>query len=55
MKGYLTLAGTYHPNDETEVRLPNEEMRQFFASAVDESFSDAFKENIRVSAADNQD
>lgn len=55
MKGYLTLAGTYHPNDETEVRLPNEEMRQLFASAVDESFSDAFKENIRVSAADNQD
>ena len=40
MTGYLTLAGKYHPRRETELKLPNEEMRDLFASLVDEWFTD---------------
>ena len=38
MTGYLTLAGKWKPNGETELRLPNEEVRSLFASCVDEWF-----------------
>ena len=38
MTGYLTLAGTYYPNGETELRLPNEEIRNLFAYSVNEWF-----------------
>ena len=31
MTGYLTLAGKWKPNGETELRLPNEEVRSLFA------------------------
>ncbi len=40
MSGYLTLAGPYQPNGETELRIPNEEIRCLFATCVDEWFSD---------------
>ena len=40
MRGYLTLAGPYQPNGETELRIPNEEIRCLFATCVDEWFSD---------------
>ena len=47
MTGYLTLAGEYDPNGETELRLPNEEIRNLFASSVDEWFSDTVRESDR--------
>ena len=40
MTGYLTLAGRYNPNGETELKLPNEEIRYLFASLVDEWFAE---------------
>lgn len=40
MRGYLTLAGKYNPNDTTELRIPNEEIRCLFATCVGEWFSD---------------
>ena len=45
MTGYLTLAGKWKPNGETELRLPNEEVRSLFASCVDEWF----REKVRTS------
>ena len=47
MTGYLTLAEKYHPNGETELRLPNEEIRCLFASSVDEWFSDTVRKSDR--------
>ena len=47
MTGYLTLAGEYNPNGETELRLPNEEIRNLFASSVDEWFSDTVRRSDR--------
>ena len=47
MTGYLTLAGEYDPNGETELRLPNEEIRMLFASSVDEWFSDTVGKSDR--------
>ena len=47
MTGYLTLAGEYDPNGETELRLPNEEIRNLFASSVNEWFSDTVRESDR--------
>ena len=47
MRGYLTLAGEYEPNGETELRLPNEEIRPLFASSADEWFSDTVKHSDR--------
>lgn len=45
--GYLTLAGIYEPNGETELRLPNEEIRNLFASSVDEWFRDSVLKSDR--------
>lgn len=45
MTGYLTLAGTYYPNGETERRLPNEEIRNLFAYSV----NGWFKEDVEKS------
>ena len=47
MTGYLTLAGKYYPNGETELRLPNDEIRCLFASSVDEWFSDSIRKSDR--------
>ncbi len=47
MTGYLTLAGEYDPNGETELRLPNEEIRNLFATSVDDWFSDTVRESDR--------
>ena len=47
MTGYLTLAGKYYPNGETELRLPNNEIRTLFMTSVDEWFSDTVKESDR--------
>ena len=49
MTGYLTLAGEYDPNGETELRLPNEEIRQLFISVVDKWFSDEMRRSDRSS------
>ena len=45
--GYLTLAGKYYPNGETFLKLPNEEIRNLFASSVDEWFSDNVRKSDR--------
>ncbi len=45
--GYLTLAGRYEPNGETELRLPNEEIRHLFAEDVDEWFRDSVRKSDR--------
>ena len=45
--GYLTLAGKYYPNGETLLKLPNEEIRNLFASSVDEWFSDNVRKSDR--------
>ena len=45
--GYLTLAGTYYPNDETELRLPNEEIRNLFAYSVHQWFLKEVEESNR--------
>ena len=45
--GYLTLAGKYYPNGETLFKLPNEEIRNLFASSVDEWFSDNVRKSDR--------
>lgn len=37
--GYLTLAGEYSSDSQTMVRIPNEEIRQLFATKVKEWFS----------------
>ena len=47
MTGYLTLSGKYYPNDENELRLPNEEIRRLFASSVDEWFSERIRKDSR--------
>ena len=47
MTGYLTLAGKWKPNGETELRLPNEEVRSLFASCVDEWFRDRVRTSDR--------
>ena len=47
MTGYLTLSGKYYPNDENELRLPNEEIRRLFASSVDAWFSDKVMKSSR--------
>ena len=47
MTGYLTLSGKYYPNDENELRLPNEEIRRLFASSVDEWFSERIRKDNR--------
>ncbi len=47
MTGYLTLSGEYFPNGETKLRLPNEEIRNLFASSVDEWFSDTVRRSDR--------
>ena len=39
LKGYLTLAGRYDANEENLLRIPNEEIRMLFISAVNEWFS----------------
>ena len=52
MTGYLTLAGEYDPNGETELRLPNDEIRCLFASCVDEWFSDTVRRSDRKALFD---
>ena len=52
MTGYLTLAGEYDPNGETELRLPNEEIKCLFASSVDEWFSDTVGKSDRKALFD---
>ena len=47
MTGYLTLAGKWKPNGETELRLPNEEVRSLFARCVDEWFKDRVRTSDR--------
>ena len=47
MTGYLTLAGKWKPNGETELRLPNEEVRSLFARCVDEWFRDRVRTSDR--------
>ena len=47
MTGYLTIAGEYIPDGETELRLPNEEIRRLFAVSVDEWFSDTVRKSDR--------
>ena len=47
MTGYLTLAGEYRPGEETELRIPNEEVKRIFTDSVDEWFSDTVKESNR--------
>ena len=47
MTGYLTLSGKYYPNDENELRLPNEEIRRLFASSADEWFSERIRKDSR--------
>lgn len=47
MTGYLTLAGEYFPNEESALRLPNEEIRLLFDSSIDEWFSDTIKGSDR--------
>lgn len=52
MTGYLTLAGEYDPNGETELKLPNDEIRNLFASSVDEWFSDTVRKSDRKALFD---
>lgn len=47
--GYLTLAGRWDENRETQLRLPNEEIRQLFISVVDKWFSDEMRRSDRSS------
>ena len=47
MTGYLTLAGTYYPNGETELRLPNEEIRNLFAYSVNQWFLEGVEKSNR--------
>lgn len=47
MTGYLTLAGPYQPNGETELRIPNEEVKSIFKTSVDGWFSDYVKKSDR--------
>ena len=52
MTGYLTLAGEYDPNGETDLKLPNDEIRNLFASSVDEWFSDTVRRSDRKALFD---
>ena len=47
MTGYLTLAGKYYPNGETELKLPNNEVRTIFTTSVDEWFRDTVRKSDR--------
>ena len=47
MTGYLTLAGPYQPNGETELRIPNEEIRELFSSCVDTWFQETVTKSDR--------
>lgn len=47
MTGYLTLQGEFIPNGETELRLPNEEIRILFSTSVDEWFGDTVRNSDR--------
>ena len=46
--GYLTIDGAYIPNGLTSLRLPNEEIRNLFASVADEWFSETMRRSDRT-------
>ena len=45
--GYLTLASRYIPGRETELRIPNEEIRDLFISSVNSWFKDRMQKEDR--------
>lgn len=47
MTGYLTLAGPYQPNGETELRIPNEEVKSIFSYSVDKWFKESVAKSDR--------
>ncbi len=51
--GYLTLAGKYYPNGSTQLKLSNYEIRNLFASSVDEWFTDVIRKDSRTDLFDS--